>query len=74
MDNLIVMPRPATPTSYRLPEGGSAAILFFTGVRYLRHVDEAALRPPVSKAPVAPRRRRSDKAKKITASRAEQIA
>ena len=74
MDNLIVMPRPATPTFYRLPEGGSAAILFFTGVRYLRHVDEGALRSPVPTAPAAPRRRRSDKVKKVIASRAEQIA
>ncbi len=66
MDNLIVM-TPRT-TGRREPVGGSAEILFFTGVRYFRQVEEAAFLPT---APV-PRRRRSAKAKASEAARLEQ--
>ncbi len=71
MDNLIVMPRPATPTLNRVPEGGSAAILFFTGVRYLRGVEAAAFLSPLPVTPIVPRRRR---VKKVAAARIEQSA
>ena len=59
MDNLIVMTPRTARRSGRGPVGGSAEILFFTGVRYFRQVEEAAFLPA---APV-PRRRRSAKAK-----------
>ena len=90
MDNLIVM-TPRAPGGLspdrRGPLGGSAEILFFTGVRYFRQVDEAAFLPKpatlskaaaVSKAATlskatAPRRRRPAK-KAIEAVRLEQQA
>ncbi len=69
MDNLIDMMPRATGRHGRGPVGGSAEILFFTGVRYFRQVEEAAFLPV---APV-PRRRRSLKAKKaVEAGRLEQ--
>jgi len=57
--DLIVMPSPKTLS--RSVTGENAAILFFTGVRYQR-MDEVAL-----PAPVASKRRRSRRPKKLDA-------
>ena len=57
MDNLIVM-TPRAPGGLspdrRGPLGGSAEILFFTGVRYFRQVDEAAFLPNASTPSTTP--------------------
>ena len=58
MGDLIVMPRPKT-LARTSAAGESAAILFFTGVRYLRLDDAVAVSP--SKIG---RRRRAARAKK----------
>ena len=88
MDNLIVM-TPRAPGGLgnspygRGPLGGSAEILFFTGVRYFRQVEEAAFLPKAPTLPkvsalpeaCAPRRRRPAKVKPaIEAARLEQQA
>ncbi len=73
MDNLIVMTARAAGGHARPPLGGSAEILFFTGVRYFRQVEESAFLPqapalPQASAltkPRAPRRRRVDKVKSV---------
>ena len=76
MTNLIVMtPRAPLGTGpapdRRGPVGGSAEILFFTGVRYFRQVEEAAFLPKAS----MPRQRRPAKVKKaMEAARFEQQA
>ena len=87
MDNLIVMTARAAGGHGRAPVGGSAEILFFTGVRYFRQVEESAFLPQASgQAPAqpttvtptkarAPRRRRVDRvAKAAEAARLEQQA
>ena len=63
MDNLIVMTPRAAGGYNRGPVGGSAEILFFTGVRYFRQVEDVACLP----AAPNPRRRRSAKPRKAEA-------
>lgn len=59
MGNLIVMTRPANTVRREAPRDGSAAILFFTGVRYTRLTDAdvalASVTPP--RRATKPRRR-----------------
>ena len=63
MGNLIPMTKPAYRVSRDAPSTGSAAILFFTGVRYARmpDVDPALVN-------VTPQRRRSTKPRRMVKS------
>ncbi len=58
MGDLVLLTRPAAPAR-SIVEGGSAAILFFTGVRYYRSEESA-----MPAASVGPKRRRSTKPRK----------
>ena len=79
MNNLIVLtPRapvgPGFAPDRGGPVGGSAEILFFTGVRYFRQVEESAFLPKASALSKAskPRRRCPAKVKAIETARLEQ--
>ncbi len=62
MGVLVSFPRPTTPAR-AMVDGHSAAILFFTGVRYVR-MDDAAMRAcRVAAVPPIKKRRRAAQAK-----------